>query len=79
MDHICRASNSVDVQIEDDEEPFEAARTIDSADNCPVEELIEQKMELIIRLCPEHDPTIQEFSNLSHSMVHMHKNKIMSC
>jgi hypothetical protein len=25
MDHICRASNSVDVQIEDEEEPYEAA------------------------------------------------------
>jgi hypothetical protein len=33
MDNICRASNSVDVQIEDEEEPYEAARALDSDDD----------------------------------------------
>jgi hypothetical protein len=34
MNNICRASNSVDVQIEDEEEPYEAARALDSDDVC---------------------------------------------
>jgi hypothetical protein len=38
MDNICRASNSVDVQIEDEEEPYEAARALDSDDDRPVQE-----------------------------------------
>jgi hypothetical protein len=67
MDHTCRASNSVDVQIEDGEEPYEAARALDSDDDRPVQELIEQEIEFIIRLCPEHDPTVHEFSSLRHS------------
>jgi hypothetical protein len=66
MDHICRASNSVDVQIEDEEEPYEAARGLDSDDDRPVQELTEQEIELIRRFCPEHDPAVNEFSNLSH-------------
>jgi hypothetical protein len=41
MDQICTASNSVDVQIEDEEEPYEAARTLDSDDDRPVQELTE--------------------------------------
>jgi hypothetical protein len=67
MDHICRASNSVDVQIEDEEEPYEAAQALDSDDDRLVQELTEQEMELIRRLCPERDPTVHEFSSLSHS------------
>jgi hypothetical protein len=42
MDHICRASNSVDVQIENEEDPYEAARALDSDDDCPVQEMTEQ-------------------------------------
>jgi hypothetical protein len=45
MDHICRASNSVDVQIEEEEEPYEAARALDSDDDHPVQEMTE-KIEL---------------------------------
>jgi hypothetical protein len=67
MDHICRASNSVDVQIEDEEEPYEAARALDSDDDRLVQEMTEQKIELIRRLCPERDPVVHEFSSLSHS------------
>jgi hypothetical protein len=67
MDHICRASNSVDVEIEDEEDPYEAARAIDSDDDCHVHELTKQEMELIKRLCPECDTTIHEFSSLNHS------------
>jgi hypothetical protein len=63
MDNICRASNSVDVQIEDEEEPYEAARALDR----PVQEMAEQEIELIRRLCPERDPAVHEFSSLSHS------------
>jgi hypothetical protein len=67
MDHICRALNSVDVQIEDEEEPYEAAQALDSDDDRPVQELIEQEIELIRRLCSEHDTAVHEFSTLSHS------------
>jgi len=67
MDNICRASNSVDVQIEDEEEPYEAARALDSDDDRPVQEMTEQEIELIRRLCPERDPAVHEFSSLSHS------------
>jgi hypothetical protein len=66
-DHICRASNSVDVQIEYEEEPYEAIRAFDSDDDRPVQELTEQEMELIRRLCPEHDPAVHGFGSLSHS------------
>jgi hypothetical protein len=55
MDHIYRTSNSVDVQIEDEEEPYEAARALDSNDDRPVQEMIEQEIELIRRLCPKRD------------------------
>jgi hypothetical protein len=64
MDHICRASNSVDVQIKDEEEPYEAARALDSDDDHPVQELTEQEIELIRHLCPERDPAVHEFSCL---------------
>jgi hypothetical protein len=67
MDNICRASNSVDVQIEDEEEPYEAARALDSDDDRPVQEMTEQEIELIRRLCPERDPAVHEFSSVSHS------------
>jgi hypothetical protein len=68
MDHICRASNSVDVQIEDEEEPYEVARALDSDDDHPIQEMTEQEIELIGRLCPERDPAVHEFSSLSHSI-----------
>ena len=61
------ASNSVDVDITDDEEPYGIARAIDSDDDRPVAALSEQEMELIRRLCPDRDPLVHEFSDLSHS------------
>ena len=61
------ASNSVDVDIADDEEPYGTARAVDSDDNRPVAALSEQEMELIRRLCPDRDPLVHEFSDLSHS------------
>jgi hypothetical protein len=67
MDHICRASNSVDVQIEDKEEPYEATRALDSDDNRPVQKITEQEIKLIRRLCLERDPAVYKFSSLSHS------------
>jgi hypothetical protein len=67
MDHICRDSNSVDVQIEDEEKPYEAVWALDSDDDCPVQEMTEQEIELIRHLCPERDPAVHEFSSLSHS------------
>jgi hypothetical protein len=36
-DHTCRTSNSVDVHIEDEEEPYETARAEDSDDDCPIQ------------------------------------------
>ena len=60
-------SNSVDVNIVDDEEPYGTARAIDSDDDRPVAALSEQEIELIRRLCPDCDPLVHEFSDLSHS------------
>jgi hypothetical protein len=67
MDHICRDSNSVDVQIEDEEKPYEVVWALDSDDDCSVQEMTEQEIELIRHLCPERDPAVHEFSSLSHS------------
>ena len=61
------ASNSVDVNIADDEEPYGTARAVDSDDDLPVAPLSKQEMELIRRLCPDHDPLVHEFNDLSHS------------
>ena len=61
------ASNSVDVDIADDEEHYGTARAIDSDDDRPVAALSEQEIELIRRLCPDRDPLVYEFSDLSHS------------
>ena len=61
------ASNSLDVNIEDDEEPYGTARAVDSDDDRPVAPLSEQEMELIRRFCPDRDPLVHEFSDLSHS------------
>ena len=61
------ASNSVDVDIVDDEEPYGTTRTVDSDDDRLVAALSEQEMELIRRLCPDCDPLVHEFSDLSHS------------
>ena len=67
MDPGFIASNSVNVNIEDDEEPYGTSRAIDSDDDRPVAALSEQEMELIRRFCPDRDPLVHEFSNLSHS------------
>ena len=63
-----RASNSVEVQIEDDEEPYEMARAVDSDDDRYVgtTPLTEEEMELLRRLCPDRDPLVPEFSDLRH-------------
>ena len=61
------ASNSVDVNIMDDEEPSGIARAIDSDDDHLVAPLSEQEMELIRRLCSNRDPLVHEFSDPSHS------------
>ena len=61
-----RASNSVEVQIEDDEKPYETARAFDSDDDRDVGSapLTEEEMELLRRLCPDRDPLVPEFSDL---------------
>ena len=61
-------SNSVEVQIEDDEEPYEMARAVDSDDDRYVgtAPLTEEEMELLRRLCPDRDPLVPEFSDLRH-------------
>ena len=43
------------------------ARAVDSGDDSPVAALSEQEMELIRRLCPDHNPLVHEFSDLGHS------------
>jgi hypothetical protein len=42
--NIGRASNSVDVQIDDDEEPYGNVRAVDLDDDCPVAALSEEDM-----------------------------------
>ncbi|KAG2540146.1 hypothetical protein PVAP13_9NG534614 [Panicum virgatum] len=49
-----RASNSVNVQIEDDEEPYKMSGAIDSDDDRP----------LMRCFCPNIDPLVPEFSDL---------------
>src|SRR6185312_12508994 len=63
-----RSSNSVEVQIENDEEPYETARAVDSDDDLYVgtTPLTEEEMELLRRLCPDRDPLVPEFSDLRH-------------
>ena len=63
-----RASNSVEVQIEDDEEPYEMAKAVDSDDDRYVgtAPLTEEESELLRRLCPDRDPLVPEFSDLRH-------------
>jgi hypothetical protein len=62
-----RASNSVDVQIHDDEELYGNARAVDSDDDRPVAALSEEDMEHIRFFCPDRDPLVHGFSDLSHS------------
>ena len=61
------ASNSVYVNVADDEEPYGTARAVDSDDDRSVAPLSEQEMKLIRHLCPDRDPLVHEFSDLSHS------------
>jgi len=61
------ASISLDVNIEDDEEPYGTARAVDSDDDRPVAPLSEQEMELIRHFRLDRDPLVHEFSDLSHS------------
>ena len=58
------ASNSVDVQIEDDEELYETARAIDLDDDRHVPPLSEEDIELMRRFCSNRDPLVHEFSDL---------------
>jgi len=59
-----RASNSVNVQIEDNEEPYETARAIDSDDDRHVPPLSAEDIELMRCFCPNIDPLVPEFSDL---------------
>lgn len=67
VEEVCRDSNSVDVQIVDDLQPYEIARAVDSDDDRPFGELTESDIELIRRYCPGRDPSVHEFSDLRHS------------
>ena len=62
--NIGRASNSVDVHIENDEEPYEIARAIDSDDDRPVPPLSQEDIELMRCFYPNRDPLVPEFSDL---------------
>jgi hypothetical protein len=64
---LIRLFNVVFPPSTDEEEPYEATRALDSDDDRPVQEMTEQEIELIRRLCPERDPAVHEFSSLSHS------------
>jgi hypothetical protein len=58
----------VDVEIDDDEEPYRNARAIDLDDDRPIAALSEEDMELIrFFFYPDHDPLVHEFSDLSRS------------
>jgi hypothetical protein len=60
------ASYIVDVDIVDDEEPYGTTRAVDSDDDHPVTGLSKQEIELIRSLCPDRDPLVHEFSDVSH-------------
>jgi hypothetical protein len=62
-----RSSNSVDVNIDDDEEPYATTRAVDFDDDRPVAPLSEQDMDLIRSICPDHDSLVHEFSDLRQS------------
>jgi hypothetical protein len=62
-----QASNSMDIQIDDEEEPYGNARAVDSDDDHSVAALSEEDMERIRLFCPGHDPLVHEFSDLSRS------------
>ena len=57
----------MDVDIDDDEKPYGTARAIDFDDDRSVAALSEQEIELIRHLCPDRDPLVYKFSDLSHS------------
>ena len=62
------ASNCLDVNIEDDEEPYGIVRVVDSDDDRLVlPPLSKQEMELIKHFCPGRDPLVHKGSDLSHS------------
>jgi hypothetical protein len=61
------SSNSVDVNIDDDNDPYATARAVDSDDDRPVAPLSEQDMDLIRSICPDRDPLVHEFSDLRQS------------
>jgi hypothetical protein len=63
--NIGQASNSVDVEIDDDEEPYGTRRAVESDDDRPIAALSEEDMELIRLFYSDHDPLIHEFSDLS--------------
>jgi hypothetical protein len=60
------ASYIVDVDIVDDEEPYGTTRAVDSDDDHPVAGLSEQEIKLIRSLCPDRDPLVHEFNDVSH-------------
>ena len=59
-----RTFNSVHVRIEDDEEPYETTRAIDSDDDQPIPPLSEEDIELIRRFCFDRDPLVPIFNDL---------------
>jgi hypothetical protein len=61
------ASNSADVDIDDDEEPYGTTRAVHSDDDRPIAALSQEEIELIRIFCPDHDPLVHKFSDLSHS------------
>ena len=73
------ASNSVDVDIADDEETYGTTRAIDSDDDRPVAALSEQEMELIRRLCLIMIHWFMNSTTLVILNMLMEKKEMMSC
>jgi hypothetical protein len=57
----------VDVNIDDDNDPYATAMAVDSDDDRPVAPLSEQDMDLIRSICPDRDSLVHEFSDLRQS------------
>jgi hypothetical protein len=55
----------VDVEIDDEEEPYRDARAVDLDNDRPVAASNEEDMERIRLFCPDRDPLVHEFSDLS--------------
>ena len=77
-----RGSNNVECTIDDQEEPYETERAVDSDEDHPVPPLSAEDRELIRQVCPDIDPNIPEFSdvqNLDKACAEGREDDLLEC